>query len=181
MAIVSIDTLKAWLGEKNTENNTALEALELRAEDYLERETGQKVSGAESYTEVRSGQGAFSIFLQSEAVSLTSVETRSSLSSDWSTEDVSDYEATGRRLSRIDGGVFPEGEFNVRIVYTRGSDTARADDVQAVLELCEHWWRNRTRVTDVGIPEGVDGLTPDKLPRTVYQYIMRRRGVPVGF
>src|SRR4026208_65870 len=145
MATVTLQTLKDWINVRDTVNDTALTALITRAEAYLEAETGRRIGAAETYTEIRSG-GTDTIYLADEPATITSVETRSG--TDWSFESVAEFDLSGRRLTRMDGGIFPEGP-NTRVIYSRGFSTTPGTVEQAVLELCEHWWRNRTRVTDI--------------------------------
>lgn len=181
MGTIDLTGFKARLGEKGTESHAVLQDVLDDAIGYFERETGVRVRSVTSVTKMLPSAGGVSVYLPESAESVTSVETRSDASSDWSVLASTSWEHSGKRITRTDGGTFPRGAGLVRVVYPAGfaASEVPGEYCSAIYAIAAHFWTNSRRVVG-GIPPE-ESERPISLPGHVWRVLKLARGVPRGF
>lgn len=148
--LVTLVQFKDFLSYRKTDLDTVLQALIDAAEDQLENETGQVFTAAGAVTdEGRDGTGTRVLYLRRPASSLTTVKVSSignftNPSYTIPTSDLTIDPRNGRRLVRMQGGVFPHGVLNIAVTYAAAENLPGLAQ-EAVKERGELWYRRRGR------------------------------------
>lgn len=151
--LVTLAEFKDHLSYKKTDLDTLLTAILDAAEDHLENETGQVFAGSGTVTdEARLGRGTNVLYLRRPASSITTIKVSALgnvASPDYTipTADVLLDPENGRRLIRVQNGVFPTARRNVFNVFVTYAAAANLPNVakEAVKERGELWYRRRGR------------------------------------
>jgi hypothetical protein len=151
--VISLDDLKAWLGEPSDPGIDALlTALEARAVEIIERETGRYFRTETPLTEVMRGDGSDKLWLSERPATITSVEERSRPGDSW-TAIASGYEIetetklpTPSTLRRTGSLVWKRG-YDYRVIYPFGYTAgAEPGDIrQAVIDVVDMLYHDRAR------------------------------------
>lgn len=145
--LLDVPAIKAFLGITGNADDALLEQLSEGLEGLLERETGRVFAAGMSVTETQNGTGRRVLYSDRPVSSLTSVVIGQNPSIPdetlvvGPTVVVTDAKLP-RRLVRVDGGVFPRGIANVRLVYD-SADNLPADCRLALQEAIALVYRRR--------------------------------------
>lgn len=179
--MISTARLKEWLNlESTSEHDTLLRRLEVRAVAWLELRLGQHIQERETFTETLTPVGASVLWVRNSIVELTKVEIRDSFSNVWTEQTLSNYEADGFAVRKLQGS-FPSTRGGTRVTYETGykaGDGPEPDIEQAVYELVETWFRQRVTAAGGLVPRrGGEDQLPE-VPRVVEEVISSRKVMP---
>lgn len=148
--VVALNETKDWLGVTDTSDDVVIDALIDRAEQWVEEQTGRFFGATgTTHTELFSGTGTDTLWLQEDADSITSVEVRDHPGDDWETINATDDDGweqddeDGVKLRRKGGGNWLKGH-EYRVKYTFGYGTAPEDIRQLVFDLVKMKYEERT-------------------------------------
>lgn len=179
--MISVARLKEWLNlESVSEYDSLLRRLEVRAVAYLELRLGQHIQESETFTETLTAVSGTVLWVRNSIVELLTVEIRDTFSGVWTAQTLSDYEADGFAVRKLQGN-FSAIRGGTRITYTTGykvADGPEPDIEQAVYELVETWFRQRVTAAGGLVPRrGGEDQLPET-PRVVEEVIASRKVMP---
>jgi hypothetical protein len=179
--MISTERLKGWLNlEATTEHDDELRRLEVRAVAYLELRLGQHIQKRAEFTETLTAIGDAVLWVRNRIDELVRVELRDTFSGVWREQTLSDYEADGFALRKLQGS-YPSTRGGTRVTYKSGFRSSEGPDPdieQAVLELVETWFRQRVTATGGLVPRrGGEDQLPEE-PRIVEEVVASRKVMP---
>lgn len=140
--------LKAYLGTGviSAVDEGVLEDVEERAVALVQTATGRVFDGAATETRILDGGAGVAMYLGPDAATVTNVYVRETVATDWTELDSDAFEFTAykSRLTRVDGGEWPDGVALVKVTGSFGfaAGAAPAEIQQLVLDLVN--WQFRT-------------------------------------
>ncbi len=180
--MISTERLKSWLNlETTSEHDDELKRLEVRAVAWLELRLGQHIQERKQFIETLTPIGDAVLWVRNRIEELVKVEIRDTFSAVWQEQTLSNYEADGFAVRKLQGS-YPNTRGGTRITYKTGyraSAGPEPDIEQAVYELVETWFRQRVTASGGLVPRrsGEDQLP--EVPRVVEEVIASRKA-PVG-
>jgi len=146
--MISLDALKLYIGalEDGDDADGILQDLELWAVSLVSRATGLTFGDAESVTVTMDTFGGVTLWLGADVYAPTAVYERYSLFGDWIELDTDAWEfgvPYSKRLVRVDGYEWPNGEALLKIDLGRGFSTVEApQEIQKlVMDLVNFQYR----------------------------------------
>jgi hypothetical protein len=152
----------------------------VRAVAYLELRLGQHVQERAEFVETLTPLGDQVLWVRNPVEELVRVELRDTFSGVWREETLSDYEADGFAVRKLQGS-YPATRGGTRVTYKTGyraSEGPDPDVEQAVLELVETWFRQRVTAAGGLVPRrGSENQLPEE-PRIVEEVVASRKVMP---
>lgn len=192
-ALVTLDDVKDYLNETNSDDDAELTDVILRASTILLNHPLYRLAAAvTSYTQDWTAGGEVILLDHLPVVAITSVTEYSGgvgtvlAAEPISTASFTDYgyrlDQNAGILTRLSGGYPTCWYGNVRVVYTAGYATVPDDVRQAALDLVAHLWETQRGTAasafDETVPLGVSGyLLPNRVGEALANY---RRGPVVA-
>lgn len=127
-ALVTLGDFKTYLKYTKTDQDTLLQAILDAVEEHLENETDQVFQASGAVTdELRSGDGTKVLYLRRPASAITNIKVSalSDASNPQETIPAADVKIdpeNGRRVVRVQNGVFRRGTFNLFATYTAAAN-----------------------------------------------------------
>lgn len=153
--MIDLATARAYLGSDSTQDDLVLSLIDM-VSATVARETGDYYGPPQDVREILDGTGDYSVWLDTAATTVTSVEVRGA-SRAFETVAAEDYEIMGRELTRF-SEPWPIGIGNLRVGYTRGTGAPAPGEAQrAALELLGHFWQQKQASSEF-LETDIDGM-----------------------
>ena len=150
--LITLQTLKDWLGIGVTGYDDVLTDLILRISRVIERNLHWYFGPTREVTEYLDGTGTDQMYLSQplydgdDDPATLVLSCRPCVGSDWEElTDGDDYENIGRRLNATGCGVWERGSRNFRAVYDQGFEDVPGEIQQLALDMVGGWWKRRGR------------------------------------
>lgn len=163
--MIELEDVKAWLKITVDTYDQVLTDLEERAVETIQRDLDWYFGPPRDAVEVLNGTGSDAMYLRQPPVGgEVTLETRYSVTGDWTAVPAENWELDGRGLFCSPGFRWQRGRRNFRASYQEGFEAAPGDIQQVVLELIGATWRTR----------GKEGLQSERIGD--YAYVNAQMG-----